>query len=166
MLNKAHRGLFVILLCAASACNTASTDEFSGRVIDVLDGDSLIVRGPQRREHEVRLFGIDAPERHQPFADEARRYLETLVLNEPVRVNVVDVDKYDRTVARLYLVTDDTDVNASMIETGHAWVFRRFTGDRAWIALEENAREERIGLWVQSDPTAPWKYRKRSNRRR
>ena len=64
----------------------------------VIDGDSLelAISGSQLK---IRLAEIDAPERDQPYGSEATAALEKLVQGRGVRIEVVAIDRYGRTVA-------------------------------------------------------------------
>lgn len=48
---------------------TASAEIIAGRVVGITDGDTVkvLTPSPENREIKVRLAGIDAPERGQPF---------------------------------------------------------------------------------------------------
>jgi endonuclease YncB( thermonuclease family) len=71
-----------------------------GICVGVADGDSLLLELPGSERVRVRLFGIDAPEKDQEFALPARKKLTRLVYDKPIRVEVQDIDKYGRYVAR------------------------------------------------------------------
>ena len=161
-----HVRLFVTLaiLLLIAACTGETQDQ--GRVVRIYDGDSLIVHMADGREVEVRLFGIDAPERRQPWSRRSRQALSALVRNRQVRLAPVTEDSYGRTVAVMYTLTDGLDVNREMIRQGNAWVYRRYTRDPDLIALETAAREARLGLWglPEAERVPPWQWR-RQNRR-
>jgi micrococcal nuclease len=149
----------VLLLIAAAAC--AAPQSISGTVTRVLDGDSLIVRSSDR-DIEVRLAEIDTPEKGQPYADTSRKALQGMVLGKRVRLEVLDIDRYDRTVARVYRQTDDLWVNAEMVRRGHAWAYRRLVRDKRLYDLEREARENRAGLWAlpEAEREPPWRWRR------
>ena len=81
----AQLSLWAAVLLAPAA--DAHAAELHGRVVGVSDGDTLTVLDPTRALHKVRLAGIDAPERNQPYAGDARRHLVALVLGKPVVVS-------------------------------------------------------------------------------
>ena len=60
---------FVFLLIISSL--PAYGAEFSGRVVAVLDGDTIRVMHNGRAER-IRIYGIDCPERGQPYGTRAR----------------------------------------------------------------------------------------------
>ncbi len=156
--------LFVAIGLLIAACSGELRDQ--GRVVRIHDGDSLILHMADGRELEVRLFGIDAPERRQPWSRRSRQALSALVQGRQVRVAPVTEDSYGRTVAVLYTLPDGLDVNREMIRQGNAWVYRRYSRDPDLIALEKTARETRRGLWSlpEAERVPPWEWR-RQNRR-
>jgi endonuclease YncB( thermonuclease family) len=153
---------------AAGLLVAACTEELQdqGRVVRIYDGDSLIVQMGDGREVEVRLFGIDAPERRQPWSGRSRQALSGLVRDRPVRLAPVTQDSYGRTVAVMYTLPDGLDVNREMIRQGNAWVYRRYTRDTDLIALETAAREARLGLWAlpEAERVTPWQWRSQNRR--
>jgi hypothetical protein len=49
------------------------------------------------------------------------------------------------------------------VREGAAWVYRKYSKDRALLEAEENARRARRGLWGQANPTPPWEWRHGGN---
>ena len=147
--------LALVFLVAAAALQ-------SGRVVGVVDGDTLTVQAEGGTQVRIRLYGVDAPERGQPFSDEALHGLADLVANKTIRFDRVDTDRYGRTVARVYV--GETDVSAELVRQGAAWVFRRYTDDPALIALEREARTQKRGLWALpgAERVPPWEWRKKA----
>lgn len=146
---------FVVLLFVGVGPAQA---DFCGRVVSVHDGDTVTVLsgGVERR---VRLVGIDAPERGQPYGSAARRGLAARIAGRDVQVIERGADSYGRTLARLRI--GGADVNALQVRDGFAWVFRRFESDPALIALEDEAKAARRGLWRDPEPVPPWVWRER-----
>jgi len=129
---------------------------FTGKVVAVLDGDSLMVLD-LRQQVEVRLHGVDAPEGGLAFGNVCRRTLSNLVFGKTAAVQVVDIDRYKRRVSRL--TVDGRDVGLEMIRAGCAWHYRQYSDDAGYAAAEEEARRARRGLWQDAKPVAPWTYR-------
>src|SRR5215210_6701069 len=124
---------FVLLLAAAlAACEQpagvgGSEHTRSGRVVRVVDGDTIAVEVAGQRE-TVRYIGIDTPESVKPgtpvecFAKRASAYNERLVGGERVRL-VLDLearDRYGRLLAYLYRARDGLFVNAALVRGGYA----------------------------------------------
>jgi endonuclease YncB( thermonuclease family) len=127
------------------------------RVVSVHDGDTLRAVDEGKVEQRIRLHGIDAPERGQPFGNVARDRLAALTMGKAVEVHVEDRDRYGRTVARLEI--DGLDVCRQMVADGLAWHFTRYSDDERLAAAEREARAARRGLWRDPAPVQPWEWR-------
>ena len=100
-----------------------SAESVSGKVRHVVDGDSLYING---HKPQIRLWGVDAPERDEAGYDAATRQLSALAKGKRVRCDIIDRDHYGRTVARCFL-SDGREINREMIESGTTTEYRRFT---------------------------------------
>lgn len=135
-----------------------------GKVVAVLDGDTIEVLDSSKRLHRVRFDGIDAPERGQPFGNRAKSTLSDLVYGKNVRVDTEGPDKYDRTIGRVYI--DGRDVGLAMLQAGVAWHYTKYDQSREYAAGEKSARDARTGLWADRNPVPPWEWRKLSKAER
>jgi micrococcal nuclease len=133
---------------------------WSGKVVGVIDGDSITVLHDGRGE-EIRLWGIDCPEKRQAYGTRAKQATSALVFGKIAEVEPLDVDRYGRAVA---LVTvGGTLVNQELIRQGLAWVYTRYCKRpdcSKWKRLEAEARAARRGLWADSHPVPPWEFRR------
>lgn len=96
----------------------AGAETLSGRVVWVVGGDTVYVLDAANTQHKIRLSGIDAPERGQPFGTKAKEYLSELVAGKDVRVQWYKRDRYRRIVGKIVL--DGEDVNLSLMHAGCA----------------------------------------------
>jgi len=129
-----------------------------GTVLSVTDGDTIKVQlssGPIR----VRFHSIDAPEHDQPWGREARSALVSRLDGRQVELEVWTQDRYERLVATVYLGAEN--INAWMVQEGHAWAYRDYLKDPQYCQSEADARARHIGLWsLPSISTyAPWEWR-------
>lgn len=131
-----------------------------GKVVGVTDGDTLTVL-VNREPIKVRIAGIDAPEKGQPFGNKAKTGLSNLVFGQVVRIEKEKLDKYGRTIGKVF-VDNTVDVGGSMVAYGYAWVYRKFARDQTLYDYEKTAKSKKLGIW--SLPTnqqiPPWKWRK------
>jgi endonuclease YncB( thermonuclease family) len=138
----------------------ATAAAWSGKVVGVTDGDSITVLHDGRGE-QIRLWGIDCPEKHQDFGNRAKQLTSALVYAKTVEVEPVTTDRYGRTMA--FVRVGNTLVNEELIRQGLAWVFTRCC-DRPiceqWERLETEARSARRGLWSMSNAIPPWEFRR------
>ncbi|MEA2246239.1 MAG: micrococcal nuclease [Solirubrobacteraceae bacterium] len=140
----------------AGGASAAGSDRI-GRVVRVVDGDTIRVRIGSREER-VRYIGVDTPESKRPgtplqcFAVRAAEENERLVGGERVRLvrDVQDRDRFGRLLAYVYRVRDGVFVNAALVRGGFARPLRispdvRFAARFAALAAE--ARRAGRGLW-------------------
>jgi len=134
-----------------------SKGTFTGIVTHVADGDTLSVTANGRPE-KIRLDGIDAPEAGQAFGGQARQRLRVLAFSQPATVHVHDRDRYGRLVARV--IVGGRDLSEEMVRAGLAWHYTQYSVDRQLAALEQQARQQHLGLWADRTALPPWQYRK------
>ncbi len=91
----------------------------------------------------MRLAGIDAPEREQPFGAWFRRLVLELTEGSAVRVREEGRDPYGRVLAEVFLA-DGSGLNRELVRRGAAWWFRRYAPDDAELA----ALEAQVRTWV------------------
>ena len=133
--------------------------EFSGRVVSVLDGDPLEVLNGHQTER-IRLYGIDRPEKGQPYGKKAKQALSALTFRKTVMVHEHGYDQYKRTIGDV-LLADGTNVNHELVKDGWCWWYQKFApGDRVLEGLEKDARKGKKGLWADPKPTPPSEWRK------
>ncbi len=129
-----------------------------GTVTKVTDGDTIKVKldsGPIT----VRFGSIDAPESNQPWGHEANAALAQLLDGQEVSLTVVTQDRYERLVAIVHL--GDENINAWMVQQGHAWAYRQYLEDAEFCVWEGSARAAKRGLWSLpvEEWRAPWEWR-------
>jgi micrococcal nuclease len=131
---------------------------WTGKVVGIADGDTIRVMHAGRVE-KIRLYGVDAPERHQDFGTQARKFTAGMVYGRIVDVQEVDRDRYGRVVA--WVSSNGKSLNKELVRAGLAWWYRQYAkGEHELQALEAQARKEKIGIWSMPDPVPPWKFRK------
>jgi len=73
-------------------------DTFTGKVITIKDGDSIVVLR-DKEQVEIRLLDIDCPELDQAFGRQAKKQTSDLCLGRTVTLKADGKDRYDRTLA-------------------------------------------------------------------
>jgi len=133
--------------------------DLTGRVVRIADGDTVSLLDKSNRQHKVRLYGIDTPERGQPYGKEAKNVLARLVDKKTVGVVIVETDSYGRQVGTLY--QEGTNINMAMVAGGHAWWYRHYAPHNHKLAIsEQQARKQGLGLWARPHPVPPWDWRR------
>ncbi len=140
------------------------------KVIKTIDGDTIDVLTDDKETIRLRFNGIDTPERGQPFGNNATKFVSDTVGGKMVRLVTHGEDRYDRTIADIYLPVDDPLVelpdlflNRELVRRGLAWHYKEYSDDKRLADDEDNARLKKLGLWGGSHkPIAPWDWRKMS----
>ena len=151
-------GVCVLLAVPASAA------VIRGRVVAVADGDTLTVLDARKRQQKIRLTGIDAPEKRQPYGDASRQHLAGLVFGREVEARCPKRDRYGRWLCKVGV--DGKDANLAQLAAGMAWHYKAYGKDQGlfdftgYALIELEARYRRRGLWADSRPQAPWDFRR------
>jgi endonuclease YncB( thermonuclease family) len=137
----------------------SSGSVLTGKVVGIADGDTLTML-VDNVQYKIRLAEIDTPEKRQPYGTRAKQALSEMVFGEEIRVEVQTVDRYGRTVARVYI--DDVDVCAELVRQGMAWVYRRYVKDESLYDVEQEAKNTKRGIWSLpvSQQIPPWEWRR------
>lgn len=163
MLVSPLRSLSAVLVLALLIFPPIHADTLVGKVVRILNGDTVEVLDAQKRTHRLRLAGIDASESKQPFGTTTKRALSTLVGGDAVTVEWHKRDRYARLVGKL--MVDGRDVTLALVGAGYAWWYREYAGEQApgdrrlCEAAEKAARSDGVGLWSDPRPIAPWDWR-------
>jgi micrococcal nuclease len=130
------------------------------RLIRVVDGDSLRLRIAGYEETRFRLASVDAPERDQPFGNQASRCLKDILASGKLSATVQKTDRYGRLVGNLRV--DDRRVDLQLVERGCAWWYSRYAPASLSLAKAHyGARLQKRGLWAGDSPVEPERWRRR-----
>jgi endonuclease YncB( thermonuclease family) len=160
-----HRSWLVLTLLLG--ISTAWAEPLTGLVVGIADGDTITVLDSSKTQHKVRLAGIDAPEKAQPFGDKSKANLSRMVFNQNVSLDCRKIDRYKREVCVVLL--NGQDVNLEQVKAGLAWWYREYRREQSladqgyYEYAEFDAKAQRRGLWADADPMPPWEWRKRTH---
>lgn len=146
-------------------------------VVGIADGDTITARctDPAGRNEriQVRVQGIDAPEKRQPFGTRARQALSDLAFNQWADLHCNKTDRYGRKVCSVWVAQSSApnaprtmDAGLAMVSTGMAWWYRTYAREQSpqergqYEIAESEARARGSGLWADAQPVAPWDWRR------
>lgn len=141
----------------------AQAQNLKGKVTRIIDGDTIEVL-LNNSPITVRLNGIDAPESDQMFGSRSRQVCSELAFGKFVGLILFERERYNRIIADVIL-PDGRNLSQELVRGGTAWWFRRYAPhDEKLRLLEEEARDNKRGLWADLSPMPPWEFRKLSKR--
>jgi micrococcal nuclease len=131
--------------------------KYEGTIIRVIEGDTYIFL-TATGSFTVRMLGIDAPERDQPFSRESSEFLSEY-LNKQAITKINGTDNEDRSVGTLFV--NGSNINLLSIREGYAWHYKRYSADKDYAAAEEYAQRNKLKIWSLPKPIPPWTWRQR-----
>jgi endonuclease YncB( thermonuclease family) len=96
---------------------------WTGKVVDIREGDVLKVSHPEKGVITMMLYGIDAPDKKQPFYKQAKEFLTDKV--EGQVVNVLEFVTEQKVVTAI-IVHDGVNINEQVLQAGYGWVYKKY----------------------------------------
>lgn len=133
-------------------------ENWEGKVISVLDGDTIIVL-KSNKKISVRLAAIDCPEKGQAWNQEAKQFTSDMVLGKVVKVVPLGQGMNDPIIA--WVIIDEKNLSMELLKAGLAWYYKKHGYNKTIANLEFEVRSAEKGLWASSllDRVAPWDFR-------
>jgi endonuclease YncB( thermonuclease family) len=168
-----------IVLKDEQSNNVPKSSNLTYQVKQINDGDTIAVTDTSNQEIRVRFACIDTAETPKSDADnntnnptdknqfswgnKAKKRLESIIkVGDPVKLNIVDTDRYGRKIAEVRL-PDGTFVQQILVKEGLAMVYRQYIKNCASASIveqaETEAKQQRLNIWGDSQFTAPWDWR-------
>lgn len=152
-------------LCFAALIVQGQAQPLKGRVVHVADGDTITVLNPSNESFRIRLSGIDAPEKTQPWGKVSKPAMADFVAGREVVVEWHKRDRYKRLVGVVRV--DGVDAGLKQVAEGLAWHYLDYEKEQTpedrtlYANAERKARALQKGLWRDPDPVPPWVWRRR-----
>ena len=169
----------LIALCLVLIPQSVWAATLLGKVIKVADGDTITIVDDLGEKHRIRLAGIDAPEKNQPYGDISTQVLNKLVSGRIVTIEYEKRDRYKRIIGKVLVdppgevfcmaldCVKKIDAGLEQIKTGLAWHYKYYQMEqseedrRLYSEDELEARTKQLGLWKDEEPMAPWEWRRK-----
>jgi len=165
------RALPLTIMLLVSIAVHAET--LTGTVVGVADGDTITVLDAHHEQHRIRLSGIDAPEKAQPFGQRSKESMSAMVFGKEVDVLWHKHDRYQLIVGKVMVKPSDCptcpktlDAGLAQLTIGLAWWYRQYAKEQSpedagrYEFAEHEARAKHVGLWSEPQPVSPWDWRK------
>ena len=163
-----HHRLFMLLFLLLISVR-APAETLTGRIVGVSDGDTLTLLDAKQVPHKIRVAGIDAPEKKQPFGEKAKASLSALAFNRTAEADCRKTDRYRRQVCVVFV--GGKAVGLEQVKAGMAWWYRQYATEQTpqeridYEHAESQAKRHRYGLWSGPNPTPPWEWRHHGRQR-
>ncbi len=150
---RCPRGVLLVVAAAGTAvgvgaCGSAEPALPAVTLLEVVDGDTLVVRTADGAEDTIRLLGINAPERDDCLGDRATERLNALTDDAELAVESDGRDEFGRLLA--YVWADDVLVNLALVAEGLAVTpaIDEHRLEATLTAAAEDAQDAGLGLWA------------------
>ena len=114
----------------------------------VVDADTLLVTGTGK-QYTVQLAYIVAPELNQKFGAEAKQFIESLALNQKLRIDIIS-SKDDFITAEVFSSKKQDSINRELVRKGLAWPILEKNKKHPYDLSVSLAQKRLLGVW--SDP--------------
>lgn len=147
--------LLSLMICVSILAQNLT---FQGRVIEVIDGTTVVVQTQSKSLFKIRCLGAVAPDKQQSFGSESQRRLSSLVFGELVTVTSNKHDENGNLLGTIRL--NNEDVCLDQLRSGLAWLDSNqalglTSSERSvYITTEAVARNQSVGLWRANTQTA------------
>ncbi len=152
------------LLVLVATALQPTAPPWTGKAEAPIDGDTLRIRDENDKLHKVRIQGVESPEDGQPFFKAARDHLGKVTKGRELQVTEVGKDSAGYTLATIRI--NGQDLRIDILAAGMAWHQRSVVDDPVLEAEERGAKARHLGLWVDTDPVAPWEWRAAEEKRK
>lgn len=164
-----HREAVVPDAGATGVGGISLPNRFSGRVVNITDGDTIWVAESNGGQQDIRLAGIDAPEHDQPFGAQSTQHLAELVSGKTVTLDCENERSYGRLICNI-LLPDGEDASLDQVKAGMAWHYKQYQDEQspaeraAYASAECVAMKAKIGLWSDPNPiqAQDWRHETKS----
>lgn len=154
---KKYLLIFFILL---STSTLYSQKLFWGKVIGIKDGDTVVVLDSLNYQTTLRLAEVDCPEKSQAFGTKAKQFTSDEIYLKQVKYIVTDIDRYGRSIAKIYY-DNNKYLSEEIIRNGFGWQYKKYSTSKLLAKLEEEARKNKRGLWIDPNPIYPSDWRRK-----
>jgi len=131
--------------------------QIKGKVIKIKDGDTIVVLDNNNMQHTIRVADIDCPEKRQAFGKKAKWFVSDEIFGKIVFIKIKGIDRYKRTIG--YVLYKNKNLSEELLKNGLAWHYKKYSKSKKLQDLENYAKKNKRGLWLDKNPIAPWNYR-------
>ena len=153
---KLNRIFLISFIISSFLC--FSQKQIIGKVVAITDGDTFKLLTKDSTLIKVRVANIDCPERKQPFSKRAKQFTSEAVFGKKVELEYLKKDRYGRFICNVFY-NDSLNLSQELLKIGLAWHYVKYSKDESLQVLENEAKENEVGLWQDPNSIPPWEWR-------
>ena len=150
--------ILLLLFIFTLFLNLHAQNNIYGKVVKIADGDTFTILDNKNKQHKVRFYGIDCPEKGQDYFQVAKDFTSKHAKGKNVRIEVKSTDRYGRKVGVVWI--NSNNLNAKLLQEGLAWHYNQYDKSLSYANAEKTARLSKKNIWSHKKPVAPWEFRK------
>lgn len=151
-MKKIIGGLFLLISLSVWA-------QTMGKVIKIKDGDTVVVLLADKTQQTIRLAEVDCPENGQAFGNNAKKFTSDQVFGKNIVFYQVGKDRYGRSIAGIFY-DGDKYLSREIVKAGFGWWYFKASKNTELQKLQDEAKQNRLGLWSDKNAISPWDFRK------
>ncbi len=161
--------LALIFTFLFSTLNFAQVNTYQGRVVEIVDGRTVVVEPQRGVKITLELQHIEVPEPEQKLHQVVKDHLKKLLLNQVVEFKPRGFSE-TKTVGRVVL--NGVDISQQMVRDGAAWyAVANIKGQddsevEAYRSIESQAKAEKRGIWSVTNLKPAWEFRAEKEEKR
>jgi endonuclease YncB( thermonuclease family) len=150
----------IILFLLINLCSNIYSQTYTDKVVGIKDGDTVVVIDSLNNQTTLRLTEVDCPEKSQAFGTKAKQFTSDQIYLKQIKYFVIDIDRYGRSIAKIYY-DKNKYLSEEIIKNGFGWQYKQYSTSILLTKLEEEARKNKMGLWIEQNPIYPSEWRRK-----
>jgi len=150
----------ILIFFLINFCLNVNSQTYTGKVIGIKDGDTVVVLDSLNYQTTLRLAEVDCPEKSQAFGTKAKQFTSDEIYLKQIKYIVTDIDRYGRSIAKIYY-DNNKYLSEEIIKNGFGWQYKKYSTSKLLAKLEEEARKNKRGLWIDPNPIYPSDWRRK-----
>lgn len=159
---KSLKLLLIAVLTVIFVQESFSQQRINGKVVDVIDGKTVVIELETNKKINAELEYIEIPEPEQQLSQAVKDHLQKLLLGKNVEFIAKMVLK-TRLIGKVYL--GEVDISQQLLRDGAAWYAiaekdRQDSFEREnYQIVESQAKLEKRGVWGIENMKPAWEFR-------
>lgn len=149
---------FILLLILLN-CSIAYGQDLTGKIVDVLDGRTVVIESSDKNRFAIQLQFIEVPTAETSFAPTGKEHLKKLSINKPASFSII---KIVEKVNIGKVLVGGVDLSQQLLLDGTAWYLlpekdeQKYGERNIYLELEQTAKAGQRGVWADISLKPSW----------